>query len=130
MSLPLRRTWIRSSCTAVTLKVSVIDRNGDRASGSSSIDLVNTDTSKGERRAVAGKDQTYTIRPGRYFVSSWVPTPTPGAASPSAPQSLAYLARPEVTIDKDASIVLETRGTPEEAADEVLGYLRREGYLE
>jgi sulfate adenylyltransferase len=30
---------------------------------------------------------------------------------------------------KDASLVLETRGTPEEAADEVIAFLRKEGYL-
>ena len=30
----------------------------------------------------------------------------------------------------DASIVLHTNGTPEEAADEVLAYLEREGYLD
>jgi sulfate adenylyltransferase len=30
---------------------------------------------------------------------------------------------------KDASIVLHTKGTPEEAAEEVLAYLRTEGYL-
>jgi sulfate adenylyltransferase len=31
---------------------------------------------------------------------------------------------------KDASLVLETKGTPEEAADEVLAFLRKEGYLQ
>jgi sulfate adenylyltransferase len=30
---------------------------------------------------------------------------------------------------KDASLVLETNGTPEDAADEVLAFLRKEGYL-
>jgi len=30
----------------------------------------------------------------------------------------------------DASLVLETKGTPEEAADEVLAFLRKEGYLQ
>ena len=30
---------------------------------------------------------------------------------------------------KDASLVLETKGTPEDAADEVLAFLRKEGYL-
>lgn len=94
---------------SVTLKVSVIDRNGNNATGASSVDVVNTDTSRGERRFVDGAVQTFTVRPGRYFLTSFALTPTVGAASPSAPQSLAYVARPEVTIDKDTSIVLDAR---------------------
>jgi len=93
----------------VTVKVFVIDRNGNLATGASSVDLVNTDISKGERRFISGKVQTYTVRPGRYFLTSFALTPTLGAASPSVPVSVSYLARPEVTIDKDTSIVLDAR---------------------
>jgi hypothetical protein len=94
---------------AVKVTVKVIDRNGNPATGSSSVDLVNTDTSKGERRPVAGKDQTYSVRPGRYFLTSFVLTPTPGASTKASPASASYLARPEVTIDKDTTIVLDAR---------------------
>ncbi|GAB3068292.1 S8 family serine peptidase [Intrasporangium mesophilum] len=100
-----------ATAPAVTVKVSVIDRNGKPATGSSSVVLVNTDTSKGENRPVAGKDQTYTLRPGKFFLSSFVTTPTPGTAANSraAAQSLTYLAKPEITIDKDTTIVLDAR---------------------
>jgi subtilisin family serine protease len=94
---------------SVKVTVTVIDRNGNLATGTSSVDLVNTDTSKGERRSVSGKAQIYTVRPGRYFLTSFAQTPTLGAASPSVPASLTYLARPDVTIDKDTSIVLDAR---------------------
>ncbi|WP_169735758.1 S8 family peptidase [Intrasporangium oryzae] len=100
-----------ATAPAVTVKVSVIDRNGNPATGSSSIAMVNTDTSKGDNRTIGGKEQTYTLRPGRYFLSSFVTTPTPGTAANSraAAQSMTYLARPEVTIDKDTTIVLDAR---------------------
>ncbi|TQM65180.1 S8 family serine peptidase [Humibacillus xanthopallidus] len=94
---------------AVKVTVKVVDRNGSLAKGSSSVDLINTDTANGERRPVAGKDQTYTVRPGRYFLSSFVLTPTPEASSKASPASVSYLARPEVTVDKDTTIVLDAR---------------------
>jgi len=94
---------------SVDVEVTVIDRNGDVATGSSSVDLVNTDTSTGERRFTGGKVQTFRVRPGRYFLTSFATTPTPGAASPASPESVSYLARPEVTIDDDTSIVLDAR---------------------
>lgn len=98
-----------ANAPAVKVTVKVVDRNGNSAAGASSVDLVNTDTSTGDRRTVSGKDQTYTVRPGRYFLTSYVLTPTPGASSKAAPSSVAYLARPEVTIDKDTTIVLDAR---------------------
>lgn len=100
-----------ATAPAVTVKVSVIDRNGNPASGSSSIAMVNTDTSKGDNRTVGGKDQTYTLRPGKFFLSSFVTTPTPGTAanSKAVPQSVTYLSRPEVTIDKNTTIILDAR---------------------
>ncbi|MFE6734047.1 S8 family serine peptidase [Microbacterium sp. NPDC057650] len=95
----------------VSVKVKVIDRNGDIASGASSVDLVSTDTSIGERRYVGGQEQTYKVRPGKYFLTSFGVTPTAGTAANSraVPQSLAYLAQPEVVIDKDTTIVLDAR---------------------
>jgi len=100
-----------ATAPAVTVKVSVIDRNGNPATGSSSVAMVNTDTSKGDSRTLGGKDQTYTLRPGKFFLTSFVTTPTPGTAanSKAAPQSVTYLSRPELTIDKDTTIVLDAR---------------------
>ncbi|GAA4349635.1 S8 family serine peptidase [Microbacterium rhizosphaerae] len=100
-----------ASAPALTVKVQVLDRNGQPATGSSSVQFVNTDTSVGQQAYVNGKEQTFTVRPGTYFVSSFDFTPTPGTAANSraAAQSLAYLARPEVTIDKDTTIVLDAR---------------------
>jgi len=98
-----------AAAPAVKVTVKVVDRNGNPASGSSSVDLVNTDTSSGEHRTVAGKDQTYSVRPGRYFLTSFVLTPTKGASTKASPESVSYLARPEVTVDKDTTIVLDAR---------------------
>lgn len=93
----------------VNVNVTVLDRNGNPAAGGSSVDLVNTDTSKGERRPVNGAEQTFTVRPGRYFLTSFALTPTVGAVAPSAPQSVAYLAHPQLDISKDTKIVLDAR---------------------
>ncbi len=98
-----------ANAPAVKVTVKVVDRNGNAAAGASSVDLVNTDTSVGERRSVSGKDQTYTVRPGRYFLTSFVQTPTAGATSKALPGSMSYLGRPEVTVDKDTTLVLDAR---------------------
>jgi subtilisin family serine protease len=100
-----------AAAPGLTVKVKVIDRNGDIATGSSSVDLVNTDTSIGERRYVSGAEQSFSVRPGTYFLTSFDFTPTPGTArgSRAAAQSLSYLAQPEVTISKDTTIVLDAR---------------------
>lgn len=94
---------------AVTVKVRVIDRNGDKATGASSVDFVDTDTATGEHTVVGGEDQEFTVRPGRFFLTSYVLTPTLGAPASAAPQSVSYLARPDVTITKDTTIVLDAR---------------------
>ncbi len=61
----------------VTLRVKLVDRDGNPADGVSSVDLIGTDTASGERRFNEGAtDQTYRVRPGAYFVSSFIATPT------------------------------------------------------
>ncbi|MET8033399.1 S8 family serine peptidase [Streptomyces sp. NPDC005345] len=91
----------------VTLRVKLVDRLGRPAGSASSVDLIGTDDASGERRFNEGAtDQTYEIRPGTYFLSSFVATPeTEGTLV----NSLTYLARPQLEIRKDTTVVLDAR---------------------
>ncbi|MEU2672588.1 S8 family serine peptidase [Streptomyces sp. NPDC007164] len=90
----------------VTLRVKVVDRNGKPATGPSSLDLVSLDTDKGERRSNSGAaDQTYRVRPGDYALSSFVATYDAG----NAPESIGYLAKPQLRITGDTTVVLDAR---------------------
>lgn len=90
----------------VTLRVKVIDRNGKPAAGSSSLDLVSLDTDKGERRRNSGAtDQTYRVRPGDYALSSFVGS----YDAADAPESVSYLANPQLRITRDTTVVLDAR---------------------
>ncbi|MCX5007163.1 S8 family serine peptidase [Streptomyces sp. NBC_00638] len=91
----------------VTLRVKLIDRLGRPAGSASSVDLIGTDDASGERRFNEGAtDQTYEIHPGSYFLSSFVATPeTAGTLL----DSLTYLARPQLEIRKDTTVVLDAR---------------------
>ncbi|MFF8913040.1 S8 family serine peptidase [Streptomyces sp. NPDC015032] len=90
----------------VTLRVKVIDRNGKPAAGPSSLDLVSLDTAKGERRTNNGAtDQTYSVRPGDYALSSFVGS----FDADNAPESVSYLARPQLRITRDTTVVLDAR---------------------
>ncbi|MGW7370017.1 S8 family serine peptidase, partial [Streptomyces sp. NPDC054841] len=85
----------------VTLRVKLVDRAGKPADGSSSVDVIGTDTATGERRFNAGAaDQIYRLRPGSYFLSSFV-------TSPDA--SVGYLGRPQLELTKDTTVVLDAR---------------------
>ncbi|GAA3377157.1 S8 family serine peptidase [Streptomyces sannanensis] len=91
----------------VTLRVKLTDRLGKPASGSSSLDLIGTDDSRGERRYNEGAaEQVYQVRPGSYFLSSFVTTPD---ADGPVLDSMAYLGRPQLEIKKDTTIVLDAR---------------------
>ncbi|WP_326793418.1 S8 family serine peptidase (plasmid) [Streptomyces sp. NBC_00841] len=91
----------------VTLWVKVIDRLGKPAKGSSSLDLVGTDDARGERRYNGGAaEQLYQLRPGSYFLSSFVTTPD--ADGPFL-NSVSYLGRPQMEITKDTTVVLDAR---------------------
>ncbi|MEU9703903.1 S8 family serine peptidase [Streptomyces sp. NPDC047981] len=93
----------------VTLRVKLIDRQGDPAAGPSSVDLIGTDTASGERRFNDGAtDQVYAVRPGSYFLSSFVATPDAGAGA-TLNDSLSYLARPQLEVKKDTTVVLDAR---------------------
>ncbi|MGW0786623.1 S8 family serine peptidase, partial [Streptomyces sp. NPDC002913] len=94
----------------VTLRVKLIDRNGRPAAGSSSLDVIGTDTATGERRFNAGSaDQVYEVRPGAYFVSSFIASADPEDATGSLAQSVGYLARPQLDVSKDTTLVLDAR---------------------
>ena len=93
----------------VTLRVKLIDRQGKPADGASSLDVIGTDTASGERRFNSGSaDQVYRLRPGSYFLSSFVTTPDAGENA-SLDDSLSYLGRPQVELKKDTVVVLDAR---------------------
>ncbi|MEW2489691.1 S8 family serine peptidase [Streptomyces sp. NPDC048411] len=93
----------------VSLRVKVVDRLGKPAAGGSSIDVVGTDTATGERRFNRGAMvQEYRLRPGSYFLSSFVVTPDPGEGAQVA-DSLTYLGRPQLELKKDTTVVLDAR---------------------
>ncbi|MFF3492619.1 S8 family serine peptidase [Streptomyces sp. NPDC002795] len=91
----------------VTLRVKVVDRQGNPATAGSSLDLVGTDDASGERRVNDGAaDQTYQVRPGAYALSAFVATPeTEGAMIGSA----TFLGRPQLNLTKDTTVVLDAR---------------------
>lgn len=94
----------------VTLRVKLIDRTGKPAAGSSSLDVIGTDTASGERRFNDGAaDQVYQVRPGAYFVSSFVMSPDTKDATGRMVESVGYLARPQLNVTKDTTLVLDAR---------------------
>ncbi|MBC9719602.1 S8 family serine peptidase [Streptomyces sp. TRM66268-LWL] len=91
----------------LTLRVKVIDRAGNPAANRSTLDVVGLDTAKGDRRYNDGeREQIYRLPPGRYYLSTFTWTPTGGARGT---ESLSYLARPEVELKKDTTLVLDAR---------------------
>ncbi|WP_328897050.1 S8 family peptidase [Streptomyces sp. NBC_00236] len=94
----------------VTLRVKLIDGNGKAATGSSSVDVIGTDTATGERRFNDGStDQVYEVRPGAYFVSSFIVSADPEDATGRLTGSVGYLARPQLDVTKDTVLVLDAR---------------------
>ncbi|MFJ9505870.1 S8 family serine peptidase [Streptomyces anulatus] len=94
----------------VTLRVKLVDRTGKPADGVSSLDLIGTDTASGERRFNEGAtDQTFRVRPGAYFVSSFIASPDPADATGQLVGSVGYLARPQLNVTKDTTLVLDAR---------------------
>ncbi|MFF3458842.1 S8 family serine peptidase [Streptomyces sp. NPDC002730] len=85
----------------VTLRVKLVDRTGKPADGASSLDVIGTDTAKGERRFNDGAaDQVYRLRPGAYFLSSFVDSPD---------MTVSYVGRPQLDLTKDTTVVLDAR---------------------
>ncbi|WP_307041503.1 S8 family peptidase [Agromyces ramosus] len=99
--------YVQPETVRVTIKM--IDRNGQPAAGASSVDIVNTDTSTGNRWYNDGSaEQVADVRPGRYFVSSFVATPDRAGNAPLV-ESVSYVARPELSVSKDVTLVLDAR---------------------
>ncbi|MFE7584748.1 S8 family serine peptidase [Streptomyces gardneri] len=93
----------------ITLRVKLIDRQGKPADGASSLDVIGTDVASGERRFNEGAaDQVYRLRPGSYFLSSFVTTPDAGEGA-TLNDSLSYLGRPQMELKKDTTVVLDAR---------------------
>ncbi|MFI7383851.1 S8 family serine peptidase [Streptomyces sp. NPDC049813] len=91
----------------VTLRVKLTDRQGKPADGPSSLDVIGTDTATGERRPNEGAtDQTYRLRPGAYFLSAFIGTPEQAG---TLLDSLTYLARPQLDLREDTTVVLDAR---------------------
>ncbi|QNE24620.1 S8 family serine peptidase [Streptomyces sp. INR7] len=117
----------------VTLRVKLLDRAGRPAAGPSSLDVIGTDDSSGERRFNEGAtDQVYRVRPGSYFLSAFVATPDPGEGAEMI-DSLTYLGRPQTEVKKDTTVVLDARRAgrltieadrPVEARNTTLGFAR------
>ncbi|MFG2627461.1 S8 family serine peptidase [Streptomyces sp. NPDC048473] len=94
----------------VTLRVKLVDRTGKPAAGSSSLDVIGTDTAGGERRFNDGAtDQVYQVRPGAYFVSSFITSPDLKDTTGRMVESVGYLARPQLNVTKDTTLVLDAR---------------------
>ncbi|MEV7419849.1 S8 family peptidase [Streptomyces sp. NPDC089919] len=93
----------------VTLRVKLVDRAGHPADGPSSVDLIGTDDASGERRFNEGSaDQVYRVRPGSYFLSSFIATPDAGP-DPTLLDSVSYLGRPQLEVRKAMTVVLDAR---------------------
>ncbi|MFI8519396.1 S8 family peptidase [Streptomyces sp. NPDC085481] len=93
----------------LTLRVKMTDRQGKPAAGSSSLDVIGTDDASGERRFNEGAaDQVFRLRAGSYFLSSFVTTPDAGEGA-TLNDSVSYLARPQLELKKDTTVVLDAR---------------------
>jgi hypothetical protein len=89
----------------VQLTVRMKDRLGNPASAGSSVDVVNIDSIKAQRAFNNGAtEQKFQVRPGTYFLSSFVKTPDPTYLTPNTPGSIAYFGRPELKITGDVTV--------------------------
>ena len=118
----------------VTLTVRMKDRLGNPANSGSSVDVVNIDSIEAQRAFNNGAaEQTFQVRPGTYFLSSFVRTPDPSYLTPNTPGSIAYFGRPELqitgntTVDFDATkahLLSVKTDRPSEARATVLSFAR------
>jgi hypothetical protein len=93
----------------VNLTVRMVDRLGKPASGASSLDVVNIDSTKGQRSYNNGaSEQVIPVRPGTYLVSGFVLTPDALGDRPVL-DSVTYEARPQLEIKADTTLVLDAR---------------------
>ena len=94
----------------VQLTVRMTDRLGKPANAGSSVDVVNIDSFKGQRAFNNGAaEQTFQVRPGSYFVSSFVRTPDPSYVNQNTLGSMAYFGRPELKVTGDMTVDFDAR---------------------
>ena len=94
----------------VQLTVRMTDRLGKPANAGSSVDVVNIDSFKGQRAFNNGAvEQKFQVRPGTYFLSSFVRTPDPTYVNPNTLGSMAYFGRPELKITGDMTVDFDAR---------------------
>ncbi|WP_377266804.1 S8 family peptidase [Peterkaempfera sp. SMS 1(5)a] len=89
----------------VTLKVNLIDRNGNPATGSSLVDLIDLEGVAVQRSYTQGSSATFTIRAGTYSIDALALTQDGGGTT----QSAAYLGEPESDLHKDTTVTLDAR---------------------
>lgn len=89
----------------VKLTIRMKDRLGNPANAGSSVDVVNIDSIKAQRALNGGAaEKTFEVRPGTYFLSGFVRTPDPAYLNKLMGGSLAYFARPELTVTGDMTV--------------------------
>ncbi|GAB3886459.1 S8 family peptidase [Terrabacter terrigena] len=117
----------------VSLTIKMVDRLGRPAAGASTVDVINTDSPKGERRYNEGQSAlTYAVRPGTYLLSGYVQSPD--SETSNVLGSIAYFARPQMTISGDTTVTFDATKAhridvrtdrPSEARASVLSFTRR-----
>ncbi|KRF35555.1 peptidase [Terrabacter sp. Soil810] len=118
----------------VQLTVRMKDRLGNPANLGSSVDVVNIDSIKAQRAFNNGAaEQKFQVRPGTYFLSSFVRTADPTYLTAGTVGSIAYFGRPEIkvtgdtTVDFDATkahLLSVKTDRPSEAKASVLSFSR------
>jgi hypothetical protein len=93
----------------VDLTVTVIDRAGDPARGRSFLDVVNMDVAAGERRCLDGTAVPLRLAAGTYSVAALIGTPDRGGEEWGPQTSLTFAGAPELTLDRDTTLVLDAR---------------------
>ncbi|MBO1330015.1 S8 family serine peptidase [Streptomyces sp. VRA16 Mangrove soil] len=93
----------------VKLTLKLVDRGGAPAAGVSSFDVIGTDDATGSTGANDGAtEQTLRLRAGNYEVQAFIGTPDAGD-NPRLYDSLTYLGRPQLSLTKDTTLVLDAR---------------------
>ncbi|MEQ7004663.1 S8 family serine peptidase [Actinopolymorpha sp. B17G11] len=99
--------WVEPE--TVDLTVRTLDRQGNRATGTGFLDVLNVDAPGGWRVYPDGKDDTFRVRAGTYSIAALITTRDPGTAATGLVASATYAGRPEITVDRDTTLVLDAR---------------------
>ncbi|MFI6333161.1 S8 family peptidase [Micromonospora chersina] len=100
---------------SVNVKIHALDRFGQPANSPlSTIDVVSLDDGNGERRSLSFDDEVFHVRAGKLSIIALITTQESGRSYPAMLQSVAYFGRPEIEIDKDTTIVFDSRSATRE----------------